>query len=202
MKHETNTNSSIAWYSAKQKVYIDNFGTFLSGTMTILHFSRRNCLPTSQRSLCVCILNWIESNFGWDWIKRYPYTSCLLLSIAWRFQRNFRFIFIFMFACSFCWSQVFDTIENQARCHIQWRCVYVCVSVSVCVGLDAFVFDGCSFFFPRLSLFHRLFQLIRYFWWFVFTQNLTFSTLCNGYCCIVTFDSWIHYYREIRLQLK
>lgn len=131
MKHETNTNSLIAWYSAKQKVYIDNFGTFLSGTMTILHFSRRNCLPTSQRSLCVCILNWIESNFGWDWIKRYPYTSCLLLPIAWRFQRNFRFIFIFMFACSFCWSQVFDTIENQARCHIQWRCV--CGSGCICI---------------------------------------------------------------------
>lgn len=90
---------------------------------------------------------------------------------------EFRFIFKFMFACSFAWSQVFDSIENR-RCHYahhESSLFLLALYRSVCAYPD--ISDGC--FHSNLT-FSTSWQWILLYCYFWFASNIL---LCPGSDC-------------------
>lgn len=139
-------------------------------------------------SLCVCISNWIESNFGrMLWRFFIHYTAFLVLSHT---HLRFRFIFIFMFAWLFhvdlkCSSQLkIDAVTIHIMNRSSIFLFYFISSEPVtdaAYAIFIYISDGC---------FHSN-------WTFFFLPVENFMQWLLLYCYIWLF--WIQYYAGIRL---
>lgn len=161
--------------------------------MTILHFS--SCLPTtSQRSLCVCISNWIESNFGADWIMlptctSHPlsltstsvYRETLEISISIHFYIHVCMLFLLISSVQLNWKSALSLYLSLLT---SWTCVCaMCIQCALC-RMDSYLYMLFGFlFFSSQSLVsaYSIFLMV------VFTQKLNFLNFMQWlllYCYI------------------
>lgn len=146
--------------------------------MTILQFCLHvNCLPkNSKRRLYASAyqigLNWILVGSPRS-THHSPFHSLWTLEISIYFYMHVCMLFLLISSVWLNWKSTLSLHAHQERQRVQ---------------CEPYFFSSCYHLFLLLIFCDGCFH-----------SNLSFSTSYNGYCCIVTFDSWIHYYAEIRL---